>query len=111
MEQRSIGDGVAAQNVDQRSVRESFTLGDDEVKLLENAEEMDVPDLEQVLHNCESPSSSATKKPKNKKEVEVFQWENTGGEVWMNDRAIESKMPQKKQQQQQQQRGRSNRKP
>jgi len=110
MEQRSIGDVVAAQNVYQRSVRESFTLGDDEVKLLENAEEMDVPDLEQVLHNGESPSS-ATKKPKNRKEVEVFQWENTGGEVWMNDRAIESKMPQKKQQQQQQQRGRSNRKP
>jgi hypothetical protein len=38
-------------------------------------------------------STSDNHKRNLKKEVEVVRWESSGGEVWMNDRAIETKVP------------------
>lgn len=97
MEQRSIGDVVSAQNVYQRSVRENFALGDQvddgktsgETRKFGSKTDTD-DEMNPVLLNEVRP---ATENPTDRKEVEVVRWESTGGEVWMNDRAIEGKMP------------------
>jgi Tfp pilus assembly protein PilF len=85
MEQR-IGDPGAAQAIYQRSMRETFTLADAEDDMSSNKQ--DLPNLDGVLNNGGNNGRT--------KEVEVVRWESTGGEVWMNDRAIEAKVPMKK---------------
>ena len=99
MEQRSIEDVEAAQNVYQRSVRESFIQADESRKdhsdpAVSSPESERLLEVEQILLNSNERSSTTTAQ-KAKKEVEEFRWESAGGEVWMNDRAIEGRMPQK----------------
>jgi tetratricopeptide (TPR) repeat protein len=87
MEQR-LGHVAAAQNVYQRSMREAITVSDeiaDNIVGLSAKSTTPLPDLTNVL----SRSSD---------EVEVLRWEgqsksSLGGEVWLNDRAIEGKVP------------------
>jgi tetratricopeptide (TPR) repeat protein len=93
MEQR-IGDTAAAQNVYQRSLRESFAAKN-EIDLIKRIDD----DSDEVSQSSTSTTTETgvgyTKKRKNY-EVEVVRWENTGGEVWLNDRAIEAKVSMKK---------------
>lgn len=91
MEQR-LGEVEAAQNVYQRSVRETFAMKD-ESDLVSIAEKkpLIVPDQTQNIDDG--------KKSGKKNEFEVVRWESTGGEVWMNDRSIEAKIPMKNQRQ------------
>ena len=90
MEQR-LGNVEAAQNVYQRSVRETFAMKD-ETEIMASGSQSKVPDLNLLLND------DGTKKAAKKSEFEVVRWESTGGEVWMNERAIETKVPMKNQQ-------------
>ena len=77
MEQR-LGNLQQAQNVYQRSMRETMTM-DEEVFQDKSPNKAAVETTEQVLK---------------KTEVEVSRWgDSLGGEVWMNDGSIEAKMP------------------
>ena len=81
MEQR-LGEHAAAQSVYQRAMREAMTMGDTESDLPAPAKAKEVP-IEKVLR-------------KKSQEVEVSRWDGGGGEVWLNDKAIEAKMPRRK---------------
>jgi len=86
MEQR-IGDVEAAQATYQRSMRETFNIADADDDV--SSSMIGLPGLNEVLNNVSSNKWN--------KEVEVVRWESTGGEVWMNDRAIEGRAPMKRQ--------------
>lgn len=89
MEQR-LGNVEAAQNVYQRSVRETFAMKD-ESEIMASVSQSKLPDLNLLLND------DGTKKTGKKSEFEVVRWESTGGEVWMNERAIEARVPMKNQ--------------
>ena len=93
MEQR-LGDTTAAQNIYQRSVRESFNEKDD-IDILKtnsviNTRGTGDETYSDVAISSQQPQTTIAKKKT--KEFEVVRWENTGGEVWLNDRAIEAKV-------------------
>jgi tetratricopeptide (TPR) repeat protein len=72
----------AAQQVYQRGIAEAITY---------TTNDIEPPTGDKANNPLET-------KPKNvnandRKEVEVIRWEGGGGEVWMNDRAIEGKLP------------------
>jgi hypothetical protein len=94
MEQR-LGDSAAAKNIYQRSLRESFDAKD-EIDLIKHIDD----ENDEISRTATSSTTEKDKDdPKNNKkdyEVEVVRWENTGGEVWLNDRAIEAKVSIKK---------------
>jgi tetratricopeptide (TPR) repeat protein len=92
MEQR-LGDTTAAQNIYQRSVRESF-IEKDEVDILKTNVILDTRRAidESYSSDTTSVQPQTTIDKKKTKEFEVIRWENTGGEVWLNDRAIEAKV-------------------
>lgn len=76
MEQR-LGNLQQAQNVYQRSMRETMTMD------------------EEVFQD-KSPKAAVveTERASKKTEVEVSRWgDSLGGEVWINDGSIEAKMP------------------
>lgn len=82
MEQRA--DNIdAAQQVYQRSVRESFNIQEDHSFVIDDSETKSVPE----------------QKPKRKKdeEIEQFRWDgqtsSMKGEIWMNDGSIEAQVP------------------
>lgn len=86
MEQR-LGHVTEAQKVYQRAMREALAVVDeDQTNVGGKNEKRDTAapsgtDIKEVL----SKSSDG--------EVEVVRWNGLGGEAWMNDRAIESKVP------------------
>lgn len=86
MEQR-LGHVTEAQKVYHRGMREALAVVDDDqtgTSQRENEQNDPAPngvDMKKVL------SKSADE------EVEVVRWNGLGGEVWLNDRAIESKVP------------------
>ncbi|GAX15126.1 hypothetical protein FisN_12Lh178 [Fistulifera solaris] len=82
MEQRA-GDTAAAQRVYQRAIREVISF-----------EETSVPDQKVDANN--RPQPETTTSSRNKREKEVVRWNGGGGEVWLNDRAIEAKIPSEK---------------
>jgi tetratricopeptide (TPR) repeat protein len=109
MEQR-IGDAEAAKAVYQRSMRETLFAtkastaeqGDttDGVspspsKTISTTARRQDEERSITMEKTGKPhlSTSANHKRNLKKEVEVVRWESSGGEVWMNDRAIETKVP------------------
>jgi len=83
MEQR-LGNVATAQQIYNRLMRETFTINEEVVeneKVKVEEREMD-REMSRVLNQSE--------------EVEVIRWDkdsSLGGEVWLNDRAIESKLP------------------
>lgn len=86
MEQRLCHMGEA-QRVYQRAMREALTVVDEEQTTNEN----------ETKKQGKTPSKrSEIKKVLTRsadEEVEVVRWNGLGGEVWLNDRAIESKIP------------------
>lgn len=82
MEQRA-GDTAAAQRVYQRAIREVITF-----------EESSVDD--ENFDSNSSPQPENTTSSRSKREKEVVRWNGGGGEVWLNDRAIEAKLPREK---------------
>lgn len=82
MEQRA-GDTAAAQRVYQRAMREVITF-----------EESSVDD--ESFDTNSSPQPENTISSRGKREKEVVRWNGGGGEVWLNDRAIEAKIPPEK---------------
>ena len=83
MEQR-LGHLPEAQKVYQRAMREALAVVDVD------------PNNEQQKKQNTAQNASDTKKVLTKSaddEVEVVRWNGLGGEVWLNDRAIESKVP------------------
>lgn len=85
MEQR-LGNIAQAQQVYQRAMREAMAVSD------ETIHQYDVTGLPQTTPpNPVSEESQIS--GSNKAEVEVVRWNGGGGEVWLNDRAIEAKMP------------------
>lgn len=103
MEQR-IGDAEAAKAVYQRSMRETLFATKPSM-----AEERDTTvvsasaagrqddrsisiDTKGLTEDQHLPTTNNQRRNL-KKEVEVVRWESSGGEVWMNDRAIETKVP------------------
>jgi tetratricopeptide (TPR) repeat protein len=79
---KRLGDSAAAQLVYQRAMRETFTFRNDQDSLgtvpLQKLPAVEIP-MEEVL--------------KKSREVEVGLMKSGGGEVWLNDRAIEGKVP------------------
>jgi tetratricopeptide (TPR) repeat protein len=85
MEQR-LGHVEEAQKVYQRSMREALAAVDEDQGAADRREQRPKmgpkkPDLKKVLTRTAD------------EEVEVVRWNSLGGEVWMNDRAIEGKLP------------------
>lgn len=83
MEQR-LGYTEEALQVFQRSMREAITksdeaMVDDEDTSVAPTKKEKVPEIDEVLQRSN--------------EVEVVRWEGSSGEVWMNDKAIEGKVP------------------
>jgi tetratricopeptide (TPR) repeat protein len=94
MEQR-LGDTKAAQNIYQRSVRESFDEKDD-IDVLKSSSVLTMTSNNEEMNDNADATFDAQKVPKKKtKEFEVVRWESTGGEVWLNDRSIETKVSMK----------------
>jgi tetratricopeptide (TPR) repeat protein len=88
MEQRA-GNVAAAQEVYQRSVRETFNVLDDHAFVMDdkNAVGADAPTVD-IEENGKQRSKA--------KEVEVSRWDGLSsmkGEVWMNKDSIETKVP------------------
>jgi len=106
MEQR-LGNKEAAQRVYQRSVRDSITIREDSeasvAEILVEAEKQRQRKEDEVEEEGgPGDAASANSKKgrnsnasnKNNGEVEVIRWNGgNGGEVWLNDRAIETKVP------------------
>lgn len=93
MEQR-LGDTEASKSVFNRSMREAITTEDDgkspaNPSPVDNDRKEQIPPISDIL-------KSVNPNKRNKEEFEVVRWESQGGEIWMNDRAIESKMKLKK---------------
>jgi len=82
MEQR-LGNPTGAQQVYLRCMREAITSNDG----LESSQSSPIGLLKS------SQEEKKTQKQSRTKEVEVIRWDGGGGEVWLNDRAIESKVP------------------
>lgn len=82
MEQRA-GDTSAAQRVYQRAIREVISFEETSI----NEDRVDV-------HH--EPQQENTASSRNSREKEVVRWDGGGGEVWLNDRAIEAKLPREK---------------
>jgi tetratricopeptide (TPR) repeat protein len=79
MEERH-GDRDAAQAVYRRATKETIGIRDDAT--------------DQSASRHKSPSVDAMKEVLTKtEEVEVVRWQSSGGEVWMNGKEIESKLP------------------
>jgi Tfp pilus assembly protein PilF len=78
MEQR-LGNVALAQQVYQRSMREAIMVTD------EPQLQYDEPEFQN--------DSGEERKDISPNEVEVIRWNGGGGEVWLNDRAIEAKVP------------------
>ena len=92
MEQR-LGDTTAAQNIYQRSIREVF-VEKDEIDILRTGITINKRNSndETYIDDTTSAQQQTAVTKKKAKEFEVVRWENTGGEVWLNDRAIEAKV-------------------
>ena len=86
MEQR-VGNSGAARNIFERQMRESMSSPED---ALEGEGLEPPPKLEAIL---KSEVADFNEKKKRKSEFEVVRWQNTGGEVWLVDDEIESKIP------------------
>lgn len=79
MEQR-LGNVALAQQVYQRSMREALMVSDD--TQVQSGKDDNIPEEKVEEQQIESPN-----------EVEVVRWNGGGGEVWLNNGAIEMKVP------------------
>lgn len=79
MEQR-LGNVNSVQQVYERSMRETFTIDDETV------------DTSGSNTDSRGAKIPEPERPDKKREVEVLRWDG-GGEVWLNDNAIEARVP------------------